>query len=477
MLFLTLFIRKRTLKGEINVSMGTVMEIPGGIAVRSHCFELLCRRTATRSISSSSHSMEIVVLSALYKSQLDDWIQALSSFTRGGQGVPKPPSIVETTHPDRFPASQQEIKLSPPKPDFHDEDPLEDRYERDYGSNNVVEGSEGMDGINSRDEDNDDDDRYDESQMEYVLRLPQEETPGVSESYDFNEQEVVLSPAVPRYNIDVFLETIDEAVSAGSVSRNVSGAEQSFDTSHNMDEFQNTSADKSDQLEEKKIWDEVKLRREGKMPESDNAESLSSSGQSVQNNSKPGTPGVSEDQLINGAVSTIPFSAKKRSSWGGFPPEKEFVNAVKIEKRGSWTASAFPSLSLLPVTDAMRPLIMSPNEKQVPTPDLGGSGLKTSLDYPPPLSSDSLSPSTRNLPDLQQTPVTPDLPVKTAQKVIIEEKKGVIKSVVKSGYLYKKGRGKSMPFLKPWSYRWCTLDTSTGVFRYYYESEGYAEYN
>ena len=42
----------------------------------------------------------------------------------------------------------------------------------------------------------------------------------------------------------------------------------------------------------------------------------------------------------------------------------------------------------------------------------------------------------------------------------------------KIGYLFKRGRGRSLSFLKPWSYRWCILNVLSGKFTYYVEENG-----
>jgi hypothetical protein len=40
------------------------------------------------------------------------------------------------------------------------------------------------------------------------------------------------------------------------------------------------------------------------------------------------------------------------------------------------------------------------------------------------------------------------------------------------GYLYKKGRGRTISFVKPWSYRYFKLNTDTGTLRYYADNNG-----
>ena len=47
-----------------------------------------------------------------------------------------------------------------------------------------------------------------------------------------------------------------------------------------------------------------------------------------------------------------------------------------------------------------------------------------------------------------------------------------VPSRCKTGYLFKKGRGLSLAILKPWSYRWFSLDLATGILRYYSDEEG-----
>lgn len=42
----------------------------------------------------------------------------------------------------------------------------------------------------------------------------------------------------------------------------------------------------------------------------------------------------------------------------------------------------------------------------------------------------------------------------------------------KLGYLFKRGRIRSMSFLKPWSYRWCTLNVANGLLSYHIEENG-----
>jgi hypothetical protein len=40
------------------------------------------------------------------------------------------------------------------------------------------------------------------------------------------------------------------------------------------------------------------------------------------------------------------------------------------------------------------------------------------------------------------------------------------------GYLFKKGRGFTLGFFKPWRYRWFTLNIDTGILRYYEDDFG-----
>lgn len=54
----------------------------------------------------------------------------------------------------------------------------------------------------------------------------------------------------------------------------------------------------------------------------------------------------------------------------------------------------------------------------------------------------------------------------------LRAKHGIAKDE-KIGYLFKRGRGRSISFLKPWSYRWCTLNVNTGRFSYHTEDNGY----
>ena len=44
---------------------------------------------------------------------------------------------------------------------------------------------------------------------------------------------------------------------------------------------------------------------------------------------------------------------------------------------------------------------------------------------------------------------------------------------MKTGYLFKKGRGLSLALLKPWNYRWFALDLTTGIMRYYADENGF----
>lgn len=40
------------------------------------------------------------------------------------------------------------------------------------------------------------------------------------------------------------------------------------------------------------------------------------------------------------------------------------------------------------------------------------------------------------------------------------------------GFLYKRGRGKSLSFVKPWAYRFVTLDKDTKMMAYFAEVGG-----
>jgi hypothetical protein len=47
-----------------------------------------------------------------------------------------------------------------------------------------------------------------------------------------------------------------------------------------------------------------------------------------------------------------------------------------------------------------------------------------------------------------------------------------ISDTVKGGYLAKKGRGRTLSFVKPWANRYVSVDSSTGVLSYFVEKEG-----
>lgn len=70
------------LKGEVDASVGQVAELQGKLSGRDNCFEVLCRRIDKNDSSKVSHNMEVLTLSAVYKSQMKEWKDCLTSINQ-----------------------------------------------------------------------------------------------------------------------------------------------------------------------------------------------------------------------------------------------------------------------------------------------------------------------------------------------------------------------------------------------------------
>lgn len=371
-----LFSRRRILKGEVDASVGHVVEHEHKISGRSNCMEILCRRIDKNSHVSTSNTMEVLVLSAVYASQRNDWKNAFLSLN--------PANKRNSTEPVTTPVVQS---VASPGADS-------------VGERNIAR----LRSLNAA--------------LQQVRSLnaspavlttvtppanksPPEDSP--QESQEFNQEN-----APEAVNV-IICETNDpvQTPTAQVVEPEPPAVEDSPDPSS------------GDECTSDRVLNLDSMLEEADEGTSTPAESISPRHPVQLPTARVPTPEISQEPVSSQVTST--------------PNDTSVIQKAgeNTDRNASSKQLSVGPASAIKITHHVE----DKNEKLV------------------------------------QPPTSPVQTIGSSEILAQQKLRHGIVNNEKVGYLFKRGRGRSISFLKPWSYRWCCLNIQTGRLSYHAEDE------
>jgi hypothetical protein len=438
--------------------MGTVVEIPGTVAGRQHCIELLCKRTGGK--LSTGNAMEILILSALYKSQLVEWISAFNTFSSRNPGAPRGPSSSFIAADERLGRSNDEFS------------PAEQNYGRGNSPVRVASDSD----------DDPDELRFDNVEASVIEPL-NDSYVDVGGPDGENETSILATDtSSSRYGNAVESKWDDDQTQPKEPIE-----------SRDLDDGDSTPAIDSDRQPKESAKESTSEFAEASSLQSDRnskffdsppglvkARSASVDTPALILPAAAGNEGNSEEASIQSAHSASSSASKKRSSWSSLAAQ--VFSGSRPSKRASWDGASLSPLVVSAQSAAASSYSSQGGGYASTSPPISASPV---IPVPPPPADSFASPPTRRSshssppPQIEVSPPPPQPPAAASVAAAPEKQRTDAgktsphpSSNMKTGYLYKKGRGKNVSFVKPWTYRWCALDINSGILRYYSETNG-----
>ena len=353
----------------MDASVGHVVEHEHKISGRSNCMEILCRRIDKNNHTSTSNTMEVLVLSAVYASQRNDWKNAFLSLNpaNGREKEPTMPFLEQSAASPR------------------DDSVTERNMARLRSLNAALQQARSLNASPA---------------------APAPETPPVVKTPQQDSSQEPYQENVPESGNSVIFKAKDHTPSIEIVQ-----PEALVDESH---------------------------------PEPDSGDEQSSGRV------------LNLDAMLEEAV-----GSSSTSELSGSPRVPEPLPTARMS-----IAESSPEPTLNP--DASAQAESSPTEKSSENIDNGATEMRLPMGS---TGTSNISQVEDKNERLVQQPSTPFPAIDCSEKLAHKKLRHGIVNDEKVGYLFKRGRGRSITFLKPWSYRWCSLNIQTGRLSYHVEDE------